>query len=236
MKRALLLVALFATTGKAVAQSLCANPTHCTAADMRVLSAVIGYGSARIGGLDTIPDQVMQGLNVRFDVHIVSLLLKGLPLRTYDALFADVSYGRRTSDSLHGLFAGDVQPTTGFQATFGYQFLAGRRLSGITLLGGLGVEEHYHDIGGSTVHGKSTPLVARLEIGGRKPIVITGWHALGGDALNGARIDVPFFRRLNLTAMYWQADGKADVWSSSSNTKVPATARLLVIGFRTREL
>lgn len=232
--RAIVLGALLATAGTAAAQERCAHPGFCT--DLRVLSAVLGYGSARIGGLDTIPDQVMQGLNVRIDVHIVSLLLKDLPLRTYDALFGDLSYGHRTSDSLPGLFAGDVQPTTGFQATFGYQFLAGPRLSGIALLGGLGVEEHYHDIGGSTVNGKSTSLVARLELGGRKRIVITGWHAVGGDALNGARIDVPFFRRLDLTAMYWQADGMADVFSNPSSTKLAAKARLLVIGFRTREL
>jgi hypothetical protein len=228
MNPALMLAALLATAGATVAQS--------QKADLRVLSAVIGYGSARITGLDTIPDQVMQGLNVRMDLHILSLVLHGLPLRTYDALFADVSYGLRTSDSLHGLFPGDVQPKTGFQATFGYQFLAGPRLSGIALLGGLGFEQHYHDIGGSTVNGKSTPLVARLEIGGHKPIVVTGWHAVGGDVLNGARIDVPFFRRLNLTAMYWQADGQADVWSNPSNAKVPAKARLLVIGVRTAEL
>ena len=234
MRAVLLLAALLATAGRAAAQERCDHPGFCT--DLRVLSAVVGYGSARIGGLDTIPDQVMQGLNVRMDLHILSLVLHGLPLRTYDALFADVSYGPRTSDTLHGLFPGDVQEKTGFQATFGYQFLVGKDLGAVALLGGLGVEEHYHAIGGSTLDGKSTPFIARLELGGRKPIVVTAWHAVSGDALNGARIDVPFFRRMNLTAMYWQADGQADIFSNPSSNKLAAKARLLVIGFRTAEI
>jgi len=221
-----------ATAPGAAAQ--CSHPGYCV--DFRALSAVLGYGAARITNIG-VPDRVMRGVNARIDVHIVSLVLRRLPIRTYDALIGDVTYGRRTSDSLHGLFPGDVEGTNGFQATFGYQFLAGAKIAGpVALLGGLGWEERYTDIGGTTLSASSTPVIARLEVGERKRIVVTAWHAVGGDASDGARIDVPFFHRLNLTGMYWRTDGVADVWSSPSNTKVPGRGRLLVLGVRTREM
>src|SRR5207302_9008036 len=117
---------------------------------LRVLSAVVGVGTARITDIG-VPDRTMRGLNVRADVHILSLLFRGLPIRTYDALTGDVTYGRRTSDSLPGLFAADKEGTNGLQATFGYQFLAGGELHGVAILGGLGRQQHYSDIGGTTL-------------------------------------------------------------------------------------
>lgn len=233
MKRTILLGAVVIAAAVPSLSAQCARTGTCV--DFRVLSAVIGYGSARITDIG-VPDRVMQGLNARIDVHILSLLLRRLPIRTYDALIADVSYGRRTSDSLTGLFPGDVEGTNGFQATFGYQFLAGVQRSGIAVLGGLGKETRYADIGGTTLDASSTPFIARVEVGGRRPIVVTGWHALSGDKVDGARIDVPFFRRLNLTAMYWKGDGQADVWNSTSNNTIPAHGQMLVIGFRTAEM
>jgi hypothetical protein len=205
------------------------------ACDLRVLSAVLGYGSARISDIG-VPERVMHGGNARIDLHLASLLLRNLPLRTYDALIADVSYGRRTSSELTGLFPGDVEGGTGFQATFGYQFLAGKQFGGVALLGGLGVEERYTDIGGTTLSGRSTPLIARVELGARRPIVLTAWQALNGDHTTGGRVDVPFFRRLNLTAMAWRADGQADVWNDTSGNKIAARGTLLVLGVRTAEV
>ena len=205
--------------------------------DLRVASGEIGYGSARIAGLGTVRDQVAHGLNARLDVHIVSLLLRNLPVRTYDALFGDVTYGSLASDTLHGLFPGDAQPRQGLSYLFGYQFLAGVQRPGVAVLGGLGWQEFYHDIGGSTMSGTSTPLIARVEIGGRRPIVVTGWKSVSGAATVGARVDVPFFRRLNLSAMYWQTDGLADLWSRGINDPLsPAKARMLVVGVRSAEI
>ena len=204
--------------------------------DLRVASGQFGYGFARIAGLGSVPDQVARGFNARLDVHIVSLMLN-LPVRTYDALFADATYGSLASDTLRGLFPGDVQPRHGFSYQFGYQFLAGVQRSGVAVLGGLGWQEFYHDIGGSTMSGSSTPLIARVEIGGRRAIVVTGWKSVSGAATVGARIDVPFFRRLNLTAMYWQSDGMADLWSRGANDPLsPAKARMLVFGVRSAEI
>ena len=236
MKRACLFILFLALGTAARLTAQCGVFRTCTDRDFRAMSAVIGYGSARITNLGSTPDRVMRGVNARIDVHVVSLLLRGLPFRTYDALIGDFTYGRRTSDSLPGLFAGDVEGTNGFQATFGYQFLAGGQLGGVALLGGLGWQEYYHDIGGTTMSGTSIPLVARVEIGGRKPIVLTGWKSVSGDPATGARVDVPFFRRLLVTAMYWRADGSADVWNDPSGNKTPGRASLLVIGFRTAEL
>src|SRR5258706_609511 len=85
----------------------------------------------------------------RADLHQLSLFLHTLPFRVYDAATGDVTYGRRTSDSLPGLFQGDVEGHNGFQATFGYQILAGPALRGVTIMGGVGVVDSYHDIGGT---------------------------------------------------------------------------------------
>jgi hypothetical protein len=205
--------------------------------DLRIATGQFGYGFARIAGLGSVPDQVARGFNARLDVHIVSLMLRNLPVRTYDALFGDVTYGSLASDTLHGLFSGDVQPRHGLSYLYGYQFLAGVQRSGVAVLGGLGWQEFYHDIGGSTMSGTSTPLIARVEIGGRRAIVVTGWKSVSGAATVGARVDVPFFRRLNLTAMYWQSDGMADLWSRGANGPLSrANARMLVVGVRSAEI
>jgi hypothetical protein len=65
--------------------------------------------------------------------------------------------------------------------------------------------------------------------------VLTGWTALSGAALVGGRLDVPLFRRLNLTAMYWRADGTAEVWSNPG-VREPARAGMLMLGVRSAEL
>jgi len=75
-----------------------------------------------------------------------------------------------------------------------------------------------------------------LELGRRKPIVVMGWYAGGAKGVAGGRIDVPFWRGIDLTATYWRADGTTELITTPNNTVETATARMLMIGFRTAEI
>ncbi len=203
-------------------------------ADLRIATAAVGYGSARITDIGIVPDRIMAGLNMRADLHVLSLLLRNLPIRTYDAAFIDYTYGRMTSDPL--LFLTEEEDRSNVVFGAGYQFLAGLDLGGLAVLGGPGWQQFTHDIGGSSMNGSATSAMARLEVGRRRHLVATGWLGMSGDKTAGARVDVPFFRRLNLTAMYWQSDGAAEVWTSQPGVMTPASARMLMVGVRSAEM
>ena len=226
-----LLVAL--TAAPARAQTGCPEHHYCftPTTDMRILSAVFGYGAATIGDLGAgTADRTMRGFNIGMDVHILSLALHNLPVATYDALSLDLTYGKMTSTPLTYLSTAEDNST--MPLTFGYTFLAGVRRAGISVLGGFTYRKFNHDIGATSMSGSSTPITARVELGsGPRQIVLTGWA--GG--MVGGRIDVPFFRRLNATAVYWQANGTAEPWNQPQGTQAAAKAKMLMIGFRTAE-
>jgi hypothetical protein len=206
-----------------------ASAQRANQADLRILSAALGYGAARITGLGTTPDRAMQGFYIRTDVHILSLILRNLPVATYDALYVDLTYGKMTSDPL--TYLNMPEGTSNLVYSAGYTFLAGVRKPSLAVLGGLSFQTFTHFIGDSEMDGHGTPVTARVELGSRRKIVLMGW---GGSGMLGGRIDVPLFRRLNATASYWQADGTAKPWDTGVNT--PATANMLIIGFRTAEV
>jgi hypothetical protein len=219
----------------ASAQQRCVRSAWGSCVDLRVTSAAVGYGAARVGALSSgSPDRVLQGLDMRFDVHILSLLLRRLRVATYDALYVDATFGKMTSRPLS---LGGVEEANGFDVaySYGYQFLAGVRGAGVALLGGVGYLNWGHDIGGTMMKNTATPVVARLEVGRAKPVVLMGWYA-GSDRMAGARIDVPFFRRLDLTAVFWRAKGTTELITTPNGMLEAATATTLVVGFRTAEI
>lgn len=223
------LIALCLSTAAATST---ASAQRANQADLRILTAALGYGAAHITGLGTTPDRAMQGFNIRTDVHILSLILHNLPVATYDAAFVDLTYGKMTSDPL--LFLTTPEGTSTLLYAFGYTFLAGIRKPSLTVMGGLTYQGFNHGIGDSNMDGKGTAVTGRAEFGGRRKIVLMGWA--GGSGMMGGRLDVPLFRRLNATAMYWKADGTAEPWDQPQGTQVPATANMLMIGFRTAEI
>jgi hypothetical protein len=229
----ILTAALLAAAIAAPARAQCNFSDHCITisrtTDMRILSADFGYGAAAIGGLGATPDRTMRGFNIGMDVHILSLALHNvLPFAVYDALSVDLTYGKMTSTPL--LYLSQPEDNSTLPFTGSYSFLAGVRRQAIGVLAGFTIKKFNHDIGGTSMSGSSTPITARVELGsGPRQIVLTGMA--GG--MTGARIDVPFFRRLNLSAAYWQADATAVPWST--NSAVPAKAKMLLLGFRTAE-
>ena len=81
--------------------------------------------------------------------------------------------------------------------------------------------------------GTTHPLIVRAEVGPGKPIVFTGHVGVRGESSSGVRVDLPFFRRLNATAVYLTADGRADVFNSTPKN---AKSRTIMLGVRTAEV
>ena len=197
--------------------------------NLKILTANFGYGAGTIGDLGAgTADRTMRGFNIGMDLHILGLALHELPIAVYDALSLDLTYGKMTSTPLTYLTQPEDNSTLPF--TFGYTLLAGVRRNAISVLGGFTYRHYNHDIGSTTMSGSTTPLTARVELGTGRQIVLTGWA--GG--MTGGRVDVPFFRNLNLSATYWQVSGSAVPWNLGS--QVAAKAKMLLIGFRTAEI
>ena len=227
MKVMVLIIALNCAFAHRVARAQC-FPRSCE--DRHLATGTLGYGSARIVDLGTVPDRVMRGVNARLDLRILPIFVRHLPVVTHDALFADFTYGPNTSEKVPSVL---TEPTVGTQVTFGYELLLGGQIQGVTLLGGLGVRHYAHRIGSAKMIDTSTPLIARLEVGGRRRIVVTVWRAFRRDAVTGGRVDLPVTRPLNLSVMYWQADGSATLFLTPTTTVRPASARTLTVGLRT---
>ena len=89
MSRVVVLVvaAVLLTMPAAAAQNEpgCIRSGKCYFVDLRVISAGFGYGMGTIADLGSTPDRTMRGLNLRLDVHILSLVFRKLPIATYDA-------------------------------------------------------------------------------------------------------------------------------------------------------
>jgi hypothetical protein len=224
---------LLAVTHPALAQtSICVREDgKCAAADLRTGSAAFGYGSASITSLGGVPDRVMTGVALHYDLHLLSLILRGLPIRTYDAVYADVIYGRMTSTPLKDNI-GD-EDTSAFPWTLGYHFLVGKDFSGFSLLGGVGYQEFTYSIGGSMLDGKAHPLIARAEVGSRRRLVLTGMKGGGDNELTLARVDLPFWRGFNVTAQYSATSGKVDLFNNAPRN---AKTRAVMLGLRTAEI
>ncbi len=237
MKRLITLVALTSLVGSSSAGAQCRPTARTYCADPLLFTAALGYVQGRVADLGSVPNREMTGFNVRADLHVISFIFKDtkLPFRLSDALFIDATMGRMTTDTLPGGLFG-AESTSGFSYGFGFQFLAGKQLGRFAVLGGLGRKGYSHEVGGAIMDGSTTPLIARLEIGRAKPIFLTASTSVAGDESIGARVDVPLFRRINATVDYWRIEGAAELWNTATTAKRPATANMLMVGIRTREL
>ena len=227
LKVKVLFIALNCVFAHRVSRAQCIPPL---CEDPHLMTGTLGYGSARIVDLGTVPDRVLRGVNARLDVRILPILVRHLPVVTHDALFGDFTYGSNTSEKVPSV---RPEPTVGTQITFGYELLAGGQARGVTVLGGLGWRRYTHRIGSVKMIDSSMPLIARVEAGGRRRIVVTVWRAFRRDAVTGGRVDLPITRPLNLSVMYWQADGSATVFLTPTTEVRPASARTLTVGLRT---
>jgi hypothetical protein len=231
MKRLLLAAAFVVTAGAAGAQSRCIYGTAgCYDVDLRAMSAAIGYEMQAITGMQGYDDRRGSAIYMSYDIKLLSLLLREAPFRVYDGLFIGISAGRMSSTPISSPALGD-EDTDSFSWDFGYQLLAGTRVGPVALLGGLGWRSADYTVGGTTLSGNTQQLVVRAEYG---RIVFMGYLPFSGAASTGARLDIPFFRRLNLTGMLWTQDGTTD--SGWIPVPLKASSTRLMVGVRTAEM
>lgn len=236
MKRLLAAAALVAAAGVPLgAQVRCIMGTKgCYDVDLVTMSAAVGYATQSVGGLQGgVPDREMGGAYLYYDVKLLALLLRNAPVRVYDAAHIGIAVGSMSTPPLSDGFLGDEEASS-FSWDFGYEVLAGKKVGPVTVLGGLAWRSYSSHVGETLFDGTSQNLAARVEWGSRKPIVAMAYLPFGGRNSMGARIDIPFFRNLNITAAALKQDGKADSpWLPSP---MDAKSTTLLLGFRSREL
>ena len=227
MKVKVAFIALSCMLAHRVSRAQCIPPL---CENAHLATGTLGYGSARIADLGTVPDRVMRGVNGRLDVRILPILVRQLPFATHDALFGDFTYGPNTSEKVP---TNRPEPTVGTQVTFGYELLVGGQAQGVAVLGGVGWRHYVHRIGSTKMIDTSLPLLARVEVGGRRRVVVTVWSSFRRDAPTGGRVELPITRPLSLSVMYWQADGSATLFITPTTEVRAARARTLTVGLRT---
>jgi hypothetical protein len=227
MKR--LLVALAMTLSAGVASAQCADlpGTKCYTLDLRLWTAAAAYMSGRFGEAGSTPERVMSGGWFEVDLHALSYILKKAPIRTYDALYVGTGIGSMSSAPLSD--AVGPESSSAFPFEFGYYFLAGQEVAGVRLLGGFGWKESDVSIGDTELSSTTHPLMARVEFGKKKPIAVMA--SVGGQSSKGLRADVPFFRRLNLTASWSSSRG---VPTFFGNPALARTQSSFMVGVRTQ--
>jgi hypothetical protein len=206
---------------------------HCV--DTRFLGAAIGYADARITGLGSTPDRIARSLHLRLDGRAISWFTNrsGPGLTTYDKMFVEMNLGPMTSEPL--AFLADSEPAgLQFPFQFGYELMLGYRMSRLAIYAGPRFQWYDQTIGRSHMSGHAHPLVARAEMQlGRRQVVAMVWSSvLGGRDTRGAQADLPLFGRLSLSASYNATKGEAELWSSPSGQRTPATARTWIVGLR----
>lgn len=228
--RVVVALALLLGSGELAAQRVC-GPLRCEKPDLRIGSASVGYGPQAITGLDGgVEDRQGSAVHLGFDLKLLSLLLRTAPIRVYDALSVGLATGSMTSEPLSDVIGEESDGL--FSMDFGYRLMAGKQFSPrVALLGGLGWQTSSYEVGRTALDGSAKTIVVRAEYGS---FVLTGFLPRGGDKSSGARLDVPFFRRLNLTAVLWTQDGTIESAFIPSGTKASSTTMML--GVRTAEL
>lgn len=216
--------------GTASAQGVC-GPLRCEKPDLRIGSAAVGYGPQAITGLGGgVEDRQGSAVHLYFDVKLLSLLARNLPFRVHDALYMGLANGSMTSEPLSDAIGPESDGL--FSMDFGYRLMAGKQLGPrLAVLGGLGWQTSSYEVGRTALDGSAKTIVLRAEYGS---FVLTGFLPRGGDKSSGARLDVPFFRRLNLTAMLWTQDGTIDSAFIPSGTRASSTT--MMVGVRTAEI
>jgi hypothetical protein len=228
MKGFIAAAACILAAGGASAQTAC-GPLRCEKPDLSIVSAAVGYELQAITGLDGgVEDRRGSAIYLYTDVKILSLALRRLPIRVHDALYLDLATGRMSSEPLTDVIG--PEDTDIFSFDFGYHLMAGKQVGPVALMGGLGWQSASYTVGSTSLDGSARQFVVRAEYG---PIVFTGFLPRGGHASSGARLDLPFFRRLKLTAMLWTHEGEIDSAFLTSGT---ASSTSLMVGVRTAEI
>lgn len=194
------------------------DPSKYILVDARLLRGTVGYSRFGIGEVDTLPDRLGQGVNLRIEVRMVSGIMKmtqGFVIA--DALSVDYTLGRMSSEPL--AYYKEPESRLAYAMRFGYSILAGYSSTHFGVLAGKGIGWSTALVGGSGVPGDAlfaanAPWMARLEF---RPafsqefrIMLTGWDDFRREGRNnGFRVDIPILpkHRFFLSYTFDRSDG-----------------------------
>jgi len=187
------------------------DPTKYILVDARTLRGQLGYAAFGISDVDTLPDRLGQGVNMRIEGRIVSSLVKRTKgFVVADAFFLDMTLGTLTSAPL--FYYTNPEDRFSGAVTFGYSFLAGYSTDRFGILGGKSFNWSTVFVGGTELPGAElmvghAPWTMRLEFrpafSNEFRIMLTGWDNFNDlKRSNGFRVDVPFLPKKRFFLTY----------------------------------
>ena len=238
-----LCIALCATAARGQQTAISYDPTKYILVDARLLRGSVGYSMFGIRDVDTLPDRLGQGVDLRIEARLVSgLMKKSAGFVVADAFYLDLTMGRMSSAPL--AYYEDPESRLAYVMRFGYSFLAGYSNEHFCVLGGKGIEWGTAQVGGSGVPGDvllaaTAPWMARLEF---RPafseefrIMLTGWDNFrDGGRNNGFRVDIPFLakHRFFLSYTFSRSDGPVSYATFDNDRYSPGVFTQDMIGLR----
>lgn len=238
-----LCIVLCTAAAQAQQTAISYDPANYILVDARLLRGSVGYTMFGIHDVDTLPDRLGQGVDLRIEARLVSGFMKkteGFVIA--DAFYLDLTMGRMSSGPLE--YYSDPESRLAYAMRSGYSFLAGYSNAHFGILGGKEVLWGTAQVGGSGLPGDvllafSAPWMARLEY---RPafseefrIMLTGWDNFReGRRINGFRVDIPFLpkRRFFLTYTLSRSDGPVSYATFDNNTYSPGVFTQHMIGLR----
>ncbi|MEZ4740002.1 MAG: hypothetical protein R2818_11755 [Flavobacteriales bacterium] len=230
----LLSFGLALSTMRVVAQqtAITYDPTKYILVDARLLRGSVGYTQFGISDVDTLPDRLGMGVDLRIEARLVSSFMKkteGFVIA--DAFYLGLSMGRMSSEPL--FYYTSPESRFAYVMRFGYSFLAGYSNEHFGVLGSKGVDLSAAEVGGSSLPGDAllattAPWLARVEF---RPayseefrIMLTGWDNFReGTRNNGFRVDIPILpkRRFFLSYTFNRSSGQV-AYASFDNDRYAA--------------
>lgn len=208
------------------------DPTKYILVDGRLLRGAVGYATFGISDVDTLPDRLGHGVDLRVEARLVSGILKrtkGFVIA--DAFFLDLALGTLTSEPLN-YFSNPEDRFSGAMV-FGYSFLAGYSTERFAALGGKSFNWSSMFLGGTSLPGVdlmvgTAPWIMRLEyrptFSNEFRIMLTGWHNFNElKRSKGFRVDIPIVPSKRFFLTYEWSRLTSDVAYASADNGVYAT-------------
>lgn len=211
--------------------------------DGKLLRGNVGYSTFALSDVDTLPDRLAHGVNLRIEARLISGFLKehdGFVLA--DAFFLDLTMGSLKSEPL--FYYDNPEDRFSSMASFGYSVLAGYSTERLGALGGKCFKWSSTNVGGSWIPGAQLfsatgPWILRLE--GRPAyssefrVMLTAWDNFNQDKRDqGFRVDLPIAPRKRFFLTYEYGRRTADVGYATFDNGVYAPGAITshMIGFR----
>lgn len=203
------------------------------AVDGSVFRSIVGYSRMTMSSASPTTDRAAQGVNMRAEARVISGLLgQRRGFAAHDALFTDVIIHKLTSTPLADAF-GDPEQELAYAWAYGYELLLGWRGERVAVFAGGRAQKYMVEIGGSTLDGWTTPVVAaaQLRFSSKRYLLASGWFSPSGERkTSGVEVALPLGSRWWVTYVYNRATGPVGLWNAT--VPMPGRVTSMVLGLR----